>query len=795
MRILKLYLISIFFILSTTSLSANVSTKKNILMLHSYHGGMTWIENINKATHDILQPDKNNYIIYTEYMDTKRHNSKEYYSQLKMLYEQKYKNIKFDLILSSDNNAFDFLLKNRNAIFGEVPVSFCGVNGFDSSMLTNHTNYTGVAEQFSIKETVDFILKTDKKIKNIYIINDYLPTGLAWQKDIKEALKGYEKKVNLLYSKNLTLEQLKNKIDSFSEDTAILLGVYFADKNKQYITYEKVGTYLLDTSKSPVYCLLNFNISNNVIGGKVIGGYSQGEAMSKTALRILNGEPIEKIKITYSTANKFIFNYNGLNKYKIDESLLPPNSILINKPYSFYEEYTHILFNLILIFVSVLVFFIALLLYIKFIYKSKDNLQDRLIINTIRFSPLVILPIIIVAIVWLFIYTTNNNNQERKELEKASYIETMKQKAQREVNRFISIAQLNYTLSLNNPKELQKVKKHLLNIAQNIKYEKSGYLIVGDMQHYYVLAHPDKKLLNKDFSIDKNSKVYKILTSMKNKIQKDTKGFVSYTWYNPFTKKQESKLTYVNYLPELDWYVASGVYLDEINAHIEKKMADTSKLDTKNMNIIIIASVILFLLTIIISIILAKIIDTTFKRYRKNILEEENKAREIEISKKAFEELANTDTLTNVDSRRSIIDKLNKELLKAHPEHKLSIIMFDIDKFKHINDTYGHNVGDQVLIDVCSLIKQNIRKTDFIGRLGGEEFLIVLPKTDLESAKKIAESLRKTIEIFNFETIGNLTVSSGVTETNQVITDKEILQKVDTLLYNSKESGRNRVSF
>ena len=214
-------IVSLFLI---SFLNANEVDKKNILLLHSYHSGMTWVENINNAVNHILQSQSNNYIIYTEYMDTKRHNSKEYDASLKEIYLTKYKNIKFDIILSSDNNAFDFLIKNRNDIFGNVPVSFCGVNGFEKDMLKNTTLFTGVAEQFSDKETIDTILKIHPNTKNIYIINDYLSTGHAWTKDMKKNLKGYENKINITYAENLTLEELKSKVNSFNNDTVILLG-------------------------------------------------------------------------------------------------------------------------------------------------------------------------------------------------------------------------------------------------------------------------------------------------------------------------------------------------------------------------------------------------------------------------------------------------------------------------------------------------------------------------------------------------------------------------------------------
>ncbi len=400
---------------------------------------MTWVENINKAVYETLDPNRNEYVFHTEYMDTKRHNSAQYYASLKESYRNKYAHTRFDLILSTDNNAFDFLLQNRNELFGNVPVIFSGVNGFENEMLDNVDNFTGVAEYFSAKETLELILKLHPNIKNIYVINDYLKTGLAWKKDMQKMLKEYENKVNIIYSENLTLVALEEKINSFQDDTAILMGVYFADKDNNYITYEKMGNYLLGKSKAPVYCLLNFNIANNVIGGKVISGYTQGQAMSQIALRVLNGEDPNTIEVVKAEANQFIFNYNGIKKYNINEALLPTNSTLINKPYSIYENYKFSFLALLAILVLSGLLFLLLLFYVQHQGKDSEIKRERLLLSFIRYSPIIFIPVATVAVILLFLYSTNQNYDEITNIQKQEYIKTMKQQSQMEVDRLVEL--------------------------------------------------------------------------------------------------------------------------------------------------------------------------------------------------------------------------------------------------------------------------------------------------------------------------------------------------------------------
>ncbi len=353
MKLIKKIILIVLFLV--TAVVANNNTK-HILVLHSYNKAMTWETNIDKAVVDILQPSKNGYILHTEYMDTKRVFTKKYLEQLKQLYFIKYKDVKFDIILSSDNNAFNFLRKNRDKLFGNIPTVFCGVNFFKDSDLAGLSNYTGVAENFNAKNTVKTALKLLPKTKKIYIINDYLTTGRAWEKTIKEQLKEYEN-IEITYNENLSMKQLQQKVHTLDKDSIVLLGVYFKDKNCKYFTYEKVGTLISSSSDVPVFCLLKFNIKGDVIGGDVIGGYYQGKAMAKIAKKILSGTKISLIPVMKDGATKGIYNYKGLNKYNIKFDNVLKNEIIINKPSSFYEKYkVSILIGLFLTLIIILLF-------------------------------------------------------------------------------------------------------------------------------------------------------------------------------------------------------------------------------------------------------------------------------------------------------------------------------------------------------------------------------------------------------------------------------------------------------
>lgn len=121
--------------------------------------------------------------------------------------------------------------------------------------------------------------------------------------------------------------------------------------------------------------------------------------------------------------------------------------------------------------------------------------------------------------------------------------------------------------------------------------------------------------------------------------------------------------------------------------------------------------------------------------------------------------------------------------------------MLDVDNFKSINDTYGHDVGDNVLRELTDTISEHIRQSDRFGRWGGEEFILLLPELDKEHALMFTEKLRKTIADHSFNGVSQITVSFGVAIFNQNDTKKSLLKRADTALYQAKDEGRNKVIF
>lgn len=180
----------------------------------------------------------------------------------------------------------------------------------------------------------------------------------------------------------------------------------------------------------------------------------------------------------------------------------------------------------------------------------------------------------------------------------------------------------------------------------------------------------------------------------------------------------------------------------------------------------------------------------------RDIAEQKKYLQSLKTINKLLEKQATTDALTGMYNRMKFDKSLTIEIARAiRYNSPLSLIIFDIDHFKKINDTYGHSAGDNVLKRLAKLIETNIRETDILARWGGEEFVILTPGLILAETLKLAEKLRRKVEEFEFEKPQKITVSFGVSVFRNGDSSTVLLNRADDALYRVKRSGRNQVQY
>lgn len=331
--------IILFSLLIINFLYAN--NTKEVLLLHSYHKGYVWSDDISKTIEKEFSKNKN-IELTTVYMDTKHIADPVYLDKLAALYKERFKTRTFDLIIASDNNAFDFTIRYHNYLFENLPVLFCGINNFDKALLdeNNMKKYmTGVVEQVDLEKNFELIKDLHPNINKLLIINDRSKTGLAVKRDLRPIIKKYKKDFKIEYVDKMEIENLKNKVSKLGKNDVILFVLLFKDTTGKYFTYKQSFLQIKEASKVPIYGLWDFYLNYGIVGGLLTSAIAQGESVSKMAIDVLNGKKIQDIPIIDKSPNRYMFDFKELEKFDIEVDNYLSDYIIINEPNTVYRKF------------------------------------------------------------------------------------------------------------------------------------------------------------------------------------------------------------------------------------------------------------------------------------------------------------------------------------------------------------------------------------------------------------------------------------------------------------------------
>lgn len=357
------------------SVNASLPSKR-ILYLNSYESGYAWSDSILRGIRAELSLDVEKLDLQVEFMDSKKYHGKEHLSALHQYYGYKFRNHAFNVIITSDNNAFEFALKYRQSLFPGVPIVFCGLNNFNSSMLEGHKGITGIEESVDFKENLEIARKLHPDAGQMVVIGNSTLTSLAIIREIKETIKKESIDFNVSFISGFKTRDLKAGKKAFlaniPKDSLLYIVPTHEVSGQEFYTPEDISRLVCQATSLPVYSSWEFLIGTGIVGGKLASGFRHGKTAARVAARILNGDDPDSIPVVIHGGHTYIFDYNTLVRFRIKKQHLPRGSVLINEPYNFYKLNRHI-FWVIMGSVVILSFMVVLLI-LNMIQKKKANL-------------------------------------------------------------------------------------------------------------------------------------------------------------------------------------------------------------------------------------------------------------------------------------------------------------------------------------------------------------------------------------------------------------------------------------
>ncbi len=287
-----------------------------------------------------------------EYMDTKRLDTKQnielFYQLLRYKLEMTQE---YDAIVAGDDRALDFVLEHQEELFPGLPIVFLGINDIQRAVNADKNPYiTGIIEETSLKDNIEIALTFNPMATRVIALVENSPTGLGDKDQFyrNEALFPQLVFEDLNIS-DYTFEEMAEQLEAVGDDTILLFLSMYTDKAGAYITMDEAAEFLNAHAKVPVYRASIGGIGKGLLGGKMISYVESGRIAAGMVADILEGTPVDTIQMVDKSPNFYIFDYHVIEKYNIDQRLIPRDAILINKKISFFEQNRRIVLGVLCI--------------------------------------------------------------------------------------------------------------------------------------------------------------------------------------------------------------------------------------------------------------------------------------------------------------------------------------------------------------------------------------------------------------------------------------------------------------
>lgn len=326
--------------------SINATSLKSVLLLSSYSKEMEWTSQGEQAVRDSFKKYKEPVSLFSYEMNFYRTDNREaQYEALEDYIRATFMAEYPDIIIATDNDALSFLKEYYAKYFYGTPVVFCGINYFDESMLNGFSQFaTGITESVYAEETIDLALKLNPEINQVFVVLDNTSSTSIIKEFLIKELEEKFSNLTISTSTNQSYQDLVKTIESFDEDTVVLIGSYFTDGNRVFLPENIITPLISKASKLPVYCLMSNYVGYGALGGYVSDSYSFNYGAAEIAKRVLDGEDVASIPIFEDNSenleySKYIIDWQVMKEFNIPEEDLPKKITFLNKELKFYEQY------------------------------------------------------------------------------------------------------------------------------------------------------------------------------------------------------------------------------------------------------------------------------------------------------------------------------------------------------------------------------------------------------------------------------------------------------------------------
>jgi len=365
----------LFFFIITSPLRAQ---QQSVLLIASYHPSFPTYRKQVRGLRSVF--DKNTIHLDVEHLDSKRIPYDRASDQLFQSLKMKVKYVaRYSCIITADDNALKFVLQYRKKLFGNIPVVFFGVNDIDFALKQNQNpDVTGIIESVSMEETLGLMKNLNPGVKNFVAISDDTPSGHG---DLKHYL-SFQRKFstiifNFIDTSKFTQKELSKKLKALEKNDSVLLLSAYHFKNEKRLLFSESLNFILNNLQRPVYHLWYHGLGQGITGGKIISHEIMARKSANTVMNILKGAHPSQVPVSDKSPNVYVFDYNLLKKFNINESLLPKDSIVINKERSVFDQYRQEIFFIIIIVVILSVAIIILSAVIVDLRKKKKVIKKQ----------------------------------------------------------------------------------------------------------------------------------------------------------------------------------------------------------------------------------------------------------------------------------------------------------------------------------------------------------------------------------------------------------------------------------